>query len=44
MVNEMICKFGEGEELPLLNYKRVEQIKSFLCHLSMIFEVFGPFL
>jgi hypothetical protein len=42
-IKELIDEFEKSTD-PLFSYKRLEQIRGFLCHLSMTFETITPFL
>jgi hypothetical protein len=42
-IKELSDELDKGTEA-LFNYKRLEQIRGFLCHLSMTFESITPFL
>jgi hypothetical protein len=43
MIQEMISAAG-GNESHEFSYKRLEQIRGFLCHMAMTYETFTPFL
>ena len=42
MLDELL-KYNTEDNAPIL-YKRFEQIRGFLCHLNMVFDVITPYL
>jgi hypothetical protein len=42
-INEMRA-FYTNDDSPMLPYKRLEEIRGFLCHLSMTYEIVTPYL
>ena len=43
MINEMLDE-ADGDETHEFLYKRLEQIRGFLCHMAMTYETITPFL
>lgn len=42
-INELVNQTNEGANNKL-NYKRLEQIRGFMCHLAMMYELLNPYL
>ena len=45
LINELLSQYGEeSNNSPEFSFKRLEQIRGYLCHISMTYEAITPFL